>query len=331
MKQKQVKRKRRLILFMVLIILVGSFSFVATKIEGRSSRSKLAELILWIVRDQTDDVDAAVKYLEEASAKNEEPYKLPSDLLVGTSFRIEEQTGMQVVMADPDPEAPRHLILYLHGGAYVSPPSIAHWSFLDKLALGTGAAIAAPLYPRAPNHSFLEAYDKLTSFYRDLMDIYEAREIIFIGDSAGGGLALGLAETLEAEGLPQPGQIILISPWLDLTMENPDLIDYEDVDPMLKVNRLDRIADAWADGTNRRDPRLSPLFGSLNNLAEITLFVGTHELFLPEARLLRDKAVDSFVTLNYYEYERMNHIFPLYPIPEAGDAQAKIIEQIMKN
>lgn len=323
------KKKALLISFMAVLIAGGAFSYIATRVEGRSTLSKLIEVGLWLARNTKDDEKALAAHLETSRLKNEKPYKLPSELLVDTAFQIHYEGDMQVVTADANETMTQKQLLYLHGGAYVSAPSIIHWSFLDIIAKATGIGITAPLYPRAPAFQFTDAYDRLIPLYRSLLETHKADDIILMGDSAGGGLALGLAEMLTESGLPQPGQIILISPWLDISMDNPALVEYEDVDPMLTIFALKGMGQAWAGTTDVLDYRLSPLFGDLQQLAPITLFIGTHELFLPDARLFRDLAEDAGLELNYFEYERMNHVFPLYPIPEAALAQAEIIDIIL--
>lgn len=327
-----LKKRILLIAIMVLLISGGIFSYVATHIEGRSTMSKIAEIVLWIVNDRKADEQAVREHLDYAAENNTKPYVMPSGIFIDTTFSLDEFQGMQVVYANIDTDNnndnDQPYILYLHGGSYISQPTNVHWAFLDELIKGTNAAVIAPIYPKAPTHQFEEAYDLLIALYRQISENIETTRINLIGDSAGGGLALGLAEHLLHEQLPQPGNIILISPWLDLTLRNPDIIDYESIDPMLNEYSLREIGKTWAGGHNRRDYRLSPLFGQLKGLAPTALFVGTHEIFLPDARLFRDKAEAAGLELQYYEYPRMNHIFPLYPIPEAKQAQQQMINII---
>ena len=92
-----------------------------------------------------------------------------------------------------------------------------------------------------------------------------------MGDSAGGGLALGLAEALRDEGDTLPEELILISPWVDLTMSNPDMKDYVKHDPMLGIDGLRRMGEVWANGLELTDPKVSPIFGDLSGLPPVTI------------------------------------------------------------
>jgi len=75
---------------------------------------------------------------------------------------------------------------------------------------------------------------------------------------------------------------------------------------------------------------LSPIYGELEGLAEITLFIGTRELILPDARRFHRIAKEQNIKINYHEYPGMNHVFPVYPIPEAKEARKIIVETILQ-
>jgi acetyl esterase/lipase len=94
-----------------------------------------------------------------------------------------------------------------------------------------------------------------------------------MGDSAGGGFALALAQALLEKELPQPGNIILISPWLDITMTNPEIPAFEEKDPMLAVYGLAEIGKVYAGNTDPGHYMLSPINGPVVGLAPITLFM----------------------------------------------------------
>ena len=73
-----------------------------------------------------------------------------------------------------------------------------------------------PVYPKIPDHSYADTFPKLLALYDSLCAQYGPRQITLAGDSSGGGLALGFAYLLSDLGRPQPRQLLLICPWLDL-------------------------------------------------------------------------------------------------------------------
>ena len=48
-----------------------------------------------------------------------------------------------------------------------------------------------------------------------------------MGDSSGGGISLALAQRLREDGYDQPGHVVLLSPWLDATLSNPEIAEFD--------------------------------------------------------------------------------------------------------
>lgn len=123
--------------------------------------------------------------------------------------------------------------VYLHGGAYVSGIAPQHWTLVGRLA-DAGVRVEVPLYGLAPQHTYREAYPLVRSVIEERAVEDRSNGIVLVGDSAGGGLALGIAQELGNGPLPRPRRVVLIAPWLDLTLSHPELDRLERVDPWLK-------------------------------------------------------------------------------------------------
>ncbi len=217
-------------------------------------------------------------------------------------------------------------LIYLHGGAFCEPPRILHLTCCDNISAHTDYEIIFPIYKRAPESTFEETYAFLEKFYKKLLVNTKPENIVFMGDSSGGGLALSFAEYLKQLGLSQPKRIIMLSPWLDLSMEKPFLPELDKLDPNLQHGFLKAAGKYWAGETDLHDYRLSPIYGDFTQLAPMTLFTGTHEAFLTDSRRFKEECEKKGVILDYREWEGMNHVFVVYPIPEAKEAQKEIIE-----
>lgn len=274
------------------------------------------------------DKKACDDYISAMAKRGGEPYRLPKTLARFGDIGITEgdHCGMQYFTVDGGGDG--RIILYLHGGSYFAPPHLFHWDMLRRISALSGAKIFVPIYPRAPIHACSAAYVMLRGFYREFF-AGSRKEIIFMGDSAGGGLALGLAEKLAEEDIPQPKKIILLSPWLDVSMDNPEMRGYEDCDPMLGIYGLRRMGKLWAGELDVHDPRVSPIYGDLGGLGRIHIFVGTHEIFYPEAlrlsRLLTESGAEHTLTVG----EGMNHVWVCYPMREGREAIERIAEIIL--
>lgn len=219
-------------------------------------------------------------------------------------------------------------VVFLHGGSYVSNISYRHWLFLDILASETSAEIVVPLYPLAPTHDYDEAYSELLDMYSNLLKRYDAQDIIFMGDSAGGGLALGFCEGLADEKLPMPAHIVAISPLVDLSLRNPDIKNYFDLDPLLAPWGVAQVGEMWADGDNVLSPRLSPLFGDVSVLPPVTITVGTREILYPDVIKFTEKLDAAHVPCDLVVGQGLNHCWPIYPTPEALGFFEKLVALI---
>ncbi|WP_144942122.1 alpha/beta hydrolase, partial [Paenibacillus sp. 32O-W] len=116
--------------------------------------------------------------------------------------------------------------------------------------------------------------------------------------------------------------------WLDITLSNPDIQKFEKNDAALGSYGLAILGKLYAGDTDPNHYLLSPINGDIQGLGEISLFIGTHDLMLADARKFRDRAKKEGIMINYYEYSKMNHVFPALPIPEAKKAIRQIIDLI---
>lgn len=218
--------------------------------------------------------------------------------------------------------ASNNLIIYLAGGGFVLPISSLHWDFIQLLVTKTHVKAIVPLYPSAPAHNVDTVMATLTNIYQQAVQDYNPNTITIIGDSAGGNIALAFSLHLQTIGLPQPKQIIAISPAVDLTFTNPDIAPIEEKDYIVGTPALKEISE-WYRGTHAlTDGIISPLYGDFTHSAPIIIFSSTGDLTNPDTK--RFAAKNKAIT-TYYEYPDYPHIFPLYPIPEGEDARQKLI------
>ena len=220
-------------------------------------------------------------------------------------------------------------ILYLHGGAFVFAITPQHWRFIARLIQRLGCSVTVPLYPLAPEHTCREVFDFLLPLASELLT--ENRQTVFMGDSAGGGMALALSQQLHAAGLSLPARLALISPALDLTLSDPRQPEIARVDPLLDIPGS-RAAGTWYTGDlPLTDPRVSPLYGELQGLAPIAVWTGTHDLLYPDAVCLKSKADQAGASVSLFEYDRMFHVWSLLRLPEGKAALEQIVAFVQES
>ena len=275
-------------------------------------------------REYIDDAEKANEHMQKRSLEEDEPYKIPKGIY-HTKVESRDMFGCQMVVFN-EVEGCERLVIYLHGGIYVNEIRLPHINFCDKLAKKVNACVFAPIYPLAPNHTYKETYEIVEKLYRHLLTVN--KPIIIMGDSAGGGLSAAFAEYLAVIDLPQPENLILISPWIDVSMSG----DYDEVefDPMLGVDGAREMGKVWAGELDPKDYKVSPLFGEVDKLPKTTLFVGTHEILYPDVVKFYNKLKDNGVEVELNVGEGMNHVYPIYPlVPESKEAFKHIVEIIL--
>ena|SRR5689334_22785048 len=219
-------------------------------------------------------------------------------------------------------------VIYLHGGAYVNSFAPQHWDLMSKLVHAAQCTVTAPNYPHAPEHYVHDVFALMLPLYDELAAVAGSANVTIMGDSSGGGISLALAQRLREDGLVQPGRLILLSPWLDATLSNPEIVEFDKIDPFLGVEGLRYGGVVYARDVDPKSYLVSPVYGSVRDLAPISLFIGTRDILFPDCRKLRDQAEDEGVRIDYREYDGMVHDWMLGPMPEAKHAIAEIVELI---
>ncbi len=294
----------------------------------KSFKAKIVSLILknTAKRRYNKKEEKLIKEFENEKASGEKQYILPS---FKTDNNIEKETykNIDIYIYNKNTKTNK-TIFYFHGGGYVHRPQISHWKFLNKLASNLDIKIIVPIYPLAPFHKFNEMYDIMIPYYLKYINDNPNDEIIYMGDSAGGGFALSFYEYMIENNYQLPNKTIVFSPWVDLNTNNKEIRNYEKKDAMLTVRSTKLWGKLWA-GNDLNNYLVSPTFyNHLDELNNVYIFLGTYEIFYPDVLMFYEK-IKNNQHCNLYIGDKMNHVYPLYPIPEAKKAM-EIIVKIIK-
>jgi len=254
-----------------------------------------------------------------------QPAKVTSGLRKVAAIAETQVDGHRVFTATPIANRSDWHIVYTHGGSFVNPLLAPHWDVITELVKATRATVTVPLYPLAPEHTHGVAHAFLEKIYREL----PAGRVVLCGDSAGGNLALVQALRYRDLGLPPPARVILFSPWVELTMKNPDIAAVQPRDPMLWVSELAECGKWWAGDADPTGPLLSPVNANLEGLPPIEIHQGTDDVLAPDARLLRDRLAAAGGKVEYHEVANAFHDFMAATItPEARTVYATIARSL---
>ena len=134
-----------------------------------------------------------------------------------------------------------------------------HWEFIEKLSNETGYGIIIPDYPLAPKYTYKEVFEMVEPLYKDIIKEIKPENIIMMGDSAGGGLALALEEKLGEKEIEVPEKLILISPWIDTRMTNPKIEEVQEYDKDLSKEKLKLAGIAYAGEKENNSYLVNPI------------------------------------------------------------------------
>lgn len=325
MKTEETRQSKKSIAKRLWIILV-SIALAVTFLGGLSvglshaiyGRSLAATVYMWkkAAAKKEWTYEQEIQRLESVKAAPEATYQLQKNFKFSCGHIVKEEAGMQVYYINSSTKSDL-VLFFIHGGAYVAEASKGQWALLDTIAKQTGAEVVAPIYPLAPHHTYEEAYEKLLTQYAAWRMDNAGKTVVFIGDSAGGGLALGMAQRLRDSGSALPSRMVLLAPWVDLAMNNPKIKNYEAADPVLSVGFLKADAEAWAGETDLSDGKVSTINADLAGLPETLIVQGTADLFYPDVMLLVDKMKAAGVSVKTLIGKNLPHVYSILSVPEA--------------
>jgi acetyl esterase/lipase len=216
----------------------------------------------------------------------------------------------------------RHVVLYFHGGVYVLGDAAGAAGLASQVGRQAGAKVISVDYRLAPEHPYPAAVDDALAAYEALLHNGTApSDIVFAGESAGGGLAVAALVNARDHGLPLPAAAFAMSPYADLTLAGTTMQTKREVDVLMSREALQSRVSDYTSGQDAALGLISPIFADLSGLPPLIIQAGSHEVLLDDAvRLARQAAIaDVEVTLDITP--QVPHVFQtFYPILDEGAA-----------
>jgi triacylglycerol lipase len=237
--------------------------------------------------------------------------------------------GIPSFVLAPIAESSGKYVVAVHGGAYVAEPTVAHWWSYAQMVQETGATVVVPIYPLAPEGTAATVVPSIAALISQQIERYGAANVSLIGDSAGGGLALAAAQLLVSNGSTVPASIVLQSPWVDVSLTNPDIATVNDPVLDLAVTKANGVS--WAGSLDLTNPLVSPLYGELSRLPPTYVYAGSDELLAPDMLLLQQNAVAAGAPFSFTLRVGEIHDWALMPFLDGADVQPQIYQQLGLN
>lgn len=245
--------------------------------------------------------------------------------------------SIDCVMLTPEDEVSDGIILYLHGGGFITGNIDYAQGFGTVLCAECGMRVLCVSYRLAPEFPYPAALDDCLDAYGYLLSNgYSPDRIVLCGESAGGGLCYSLCLRLREKGRSMPACIIAVSPWTDLTSSSSSYAENEKIDPSMSIQRLKYFADCYVYGAEgegkhiypkvnpdsqsdkelKSNPLISPMFASCDKLPPSLIFVGGDEIMLGDSVTLHENLKKAGRKSELYIAEHMWHGYVLYCLKE---------------
>lgn len=248
--------------------------------------------------------------------------KLPAGIEV-----IEEPIdGIKAEWLIPEGSNENNIIIYVHGGGYVSGSCNDHRGVVSKFADYNKFKTLQFEYRLAPEHPFPAGLEDSLRVYKYLLEKgYKPENIVIAGESAGGGLTLAILLALKENKIPMPKAAVAISPWTDLTCSS-DSYKTKNKVSVAPLNSWTVFSKHYCGNNDPANPLISPLFGNLKGLPPIMIVSGMDDELYDDGEKFYKKAIEAGIDAEFIGGEGMVHCYPvLAPMfKEATEAMKNI-------
>lgn len=219
------------------------------------------------------------------------------------------------------------IMLYLHGGGYFACSPKLYRPLTGAFAL-RGLRVFAPSYRLAPEHPFPAAIEDALAVYKNLLAQSHPAQIIIAGDSAGGGLAMGMLLAARESGLPLPAGVILFSPWTDLAVTGASIQTNAKRESLLVGARIKEAAALYLADTPPETPSASPLYGDLSQFPPVLIQASDREILLDDSVRLAERLKAAGGVVELQIWPNMPHVWQFGQsfLPEARAALSKAVD-----
>jgi len=231
----------------------------------------------------------------------------PPDDVVVESAQLGQIKGEWLSVGETQPQ---RLLIYFHGGGYISGSPLSHRTLIARLCKAAGAVALVFDYRLGPEFPFPAGLRDAVDGYRFLIGRGFAPEtMVLAGDGAGGGLAFATLMAIRNASIPMPAACVAMSPWADLTMSGWSMMQNAKNDSVLCWELLFLSARHYLQGANPADPYASPVFGNLRDFPPIMVHAGSLEVLRDDASRLGELAAAANVPVSVEIYDGMPHLF----------------------
>lgn len=238
---------------------------------------------------------------------------MASEVAADVDVKTVDAGGVPCELHTPPGADTQRIIMYVHGGGYVIGSLNSHRAVVAELARAAGCQALAVDYRLAPEHVYPAAVDDSICAYLWLLSNgYAADKIVIAGDSAGGGLTVGILLALREGKHAMPAAGVCISPWIDLEATGESYQSRKDIDPMVSYDLIAPMGKVYIGDGDIKSPTASPIHADLTGLPPLLIQVGSAETLFSDADTLAKNAKAAGVEATFEEWPNMIHVWHLF-------------------
>ena len=237
--------------------------------------------------------------------------------------------GVPTEWVEKDGNPTDRIVLYIHGGGFITGCSKARRGFIAYIAGKLSFNVASIDYRLAPEHPFPAGPEDCLAAYRELLDYFPADRIVLLGESAGGNLVLSLMVQIKQSALPCPAACFAIAPTVQYDRELPSYRDNLPTDCIV-TNLLDEMWDVYLQSRNEtvlKNPVAAPYHGDFTRCPPVVLWASTTEVLYDDSVLMFEKLKTQGVTTKLYLRRGMMHTWLIVPALSESKKDLKILEE----
>ena len=201
------------------------------------------------------------------------------------------------------------LIIYLHGGCFVLGSIHSHQALVSHLSEQLALPILFVEYSLAPEKPFPAAVNEIEKVYKQMLARDPEKNIILMGDSAGGGLAISIVSAFNKENIKSPVYLVMLSPWIDLSCNNDSLLRNKDSDPILTKKALQDYASMYINDNKLSEA--NPIENIKGKYPPTLILVSAAEILLDDSQSIYSKIASDQQKTKLSIYDNQNHVWML--------------------
>lgn len=218
----------------------------------------------------------------------------------------------------PRAAEPKGQVFYVHGGSFVAERSPRITQLVARFAAAAQARVFAPSYRLAPEHPCPAAVEDIVAAWTWQCETSPDEPVVAMAESAGAAILLAALQQAIARGLPPPRGLVLLSPWVDLSLQSWSVTAASLLGTTpYTMESLALMARFYLNGRRATDPIASPLFGAFAGFPPTLIHASRGDILYDDALRLADTMRNSGCDLTVRLWAEETHVWERMQTPKA--------------